>query len=206
MPGRDDLPANTARWRPDSGRAALLIHDMQQYFLRPFPADEPPLTDLLANVTLLRDRCVQLGIPLCYTTQPGAMSDERRGLLRDFWGPGMSVQPADRDVVAPLRPQPGRDWTTPKWRYSAFHHTTLRSYLGSIGRDQLIICGVYAHIGVLMTACDAFSFDIAPFLVADAVADFTIDEHLLALEYAARRCAMVSTTQDLLETLTEVTA
>ena len=61
------------------------------------------------------------------------------------------------------------------------------------GRDQLIVCGVYAHVGVLMTAVDAFTNDIQTFLVADAVADFSADYHRMALEYAAERCASVVT-------------
>jgi isochorismate hydrolase len=59
-----------------------------------------------------------------------------------------------------------------------------------------LICGVYGHVGVLMTAVDAFSNDIQPFLVADAVADFSAEFHRLALTYAAQRCAMVVTTKE----------
>jgi isochorismate hydrolase len=66
------------------------------------------------------------------------------------------------------------------------------------GRDQLIVCGVYAHVGVLMSAVEAFTNDIQPFLVADAVADFSAEYHRLAIRYAAERCAMAVTTKEVL--------
>ncbi|MEV4455445.1 isochorismatase family protein [Microbispora sp. NPDC004025] len=197
MPTEGDLPENTARWTVDPGRAVLLIHDMQHYFLRPFPAGEAPVTDLLRNVTLLRDGCAEAGVPVAYTAQPGGMTDEQRGLLKDFWGPGMTVSPEDRRVVDALTPAPG-DWVFTKWRYSAFFKTDLLRLMRESGRDQLVVCGVYAHVGVLMSACDAFTFDIRPFLVADAVADFSPRYHRLALEYAAERCAVVTTTKSVL--------
>ncbi|MER0578093.1 isochorismatase family protein, partial [Pseudomonas aeruginosa] len=68
-----------------------------------------------------------------------------------------------------------------------------------IGRDQLVLCGVYAHVGVLISTVDAYSNDIQPFLVADAIADFSEAHHRMALEYAASRCAMVVTTDEVLE-------
>lgn len=66
------------------------------------------------------------------------------------------------------------------------------------GRDQLVICGVYAHVGVLMTAVDAFTHDIETFLVADAIADFDDESHWMALEYAARRCAVLTVAGEVL--------
>ena len=62
------------------------------------------------------------------------------------------------------------------------------------GRDQLVVVGVYAHIGVMTTACDAWMRDIQAFVVADAVADFSREDHEMALRWAAGRCAMVVTT------------
>ncbi len=53
---------------------------------------------------------------------------------------------------------------------------------------------MYAHVGVLTTALGASNHDIQPFLVTDAVADFSGDDHRLAMEYAAQRCAVVATT------------
>jgi isochorismate hydrolase len=200
MPGPNDLPENTAKWTVDPRRAVLLVHDMQRFFLRPFPAGEAPAVDLLRNATRLRARCAELGIPVAYTAQPGGMTAQQRGLLKDFWGPGMTVDPVDRLVVADLAPSES-DWMLTKWRYSAFFKTDLAERMRSTGRDQLVLCGIYAHVGVLMTACDAFTLDIQPFFIADAVADFSPDYHRLALEYAAKRCAMVITTADLLTQL-----
>ena len=70
----------------DPRRAVLLIHDMQRYFLRPFPAGKAPAADLLRNATLLRARCAELGIPVAYTAQPDGMTEQQRGLLKDVCG------------------------------------------------------------------------------------------------------------------------
>lgn len=196
MPATGDLPGNTAQWAVDAQRAVLLVHDMQRYFVRPLPAAEPG-DDLVRNTALLRRRCRALDVPVAYTAQPGSMTDEQRGLLKDFWGPGMRVDPADREVIGELAPAPD-DWQLTKWRYSAFFGTDLLERMRSAGRDQLIVCGVYAHVGVLATAVDAFSHDIQPFLVADAVADFSQEFHFMTLQYAATRCAMVVTAKEVL--------
>ncbi|CAG7648122.1 isochorismatase family protein [Actinacidiphila bryophytorum] len=200
VPTRDDLPENTARWELDPDRAALLIHDMQNFFLRPFPEDGSPRRELLANTARLRDACAGSGMPVAYTEQPGDMTEAERGLLRDFWGPGMRRAEHDRAVTGALAPRDG-DWRLTKWRYSAFQRTDLLDSLRAAGRDQLVVCGVYAHVGILMTCVEAFSHDIQPFLVADAVADFTADYHRLAVTYAAERCAVVQTTDETLARL-----
>ncbi|GGY27920.1 isochorismatase family protein [Streptomyces djakartensis] len=193
LPTTAELPVSTARWTPDSRRAVLLVHDMQRYFLAPFPSSvrDP----LVRNCALLRERCAALDVPVFYSAQPGGMTDEERGLLKDFWGPGMKVDPADRRIVPELTPRPADQMLT-KWRYSAFFRSDLLARMREQNRDQLIICGVYAHVGVLVTAIEAFTNDIQPFLVADAVGDFSAEYHRLALDYAAARCSVVTTTEE----------
>ncbi|WP_223064962.1 MULTISPECIES: isochorismatase family protein [unclassified Streptomyces] len=195
LPTSAELSKNVADWTVDPQRGALLIHDMQRYFLRPFP--ETMTRQLVRNTVSVRDRCRDLGMPVAYTMQPGAMNPSQRGLLADFWGAGMETAPVDRDVPEPLTPGP-LDGVFTKWRYSAFFRTELLAWLRRHGADQLVICGVYAHVGVLASAVDAFSNDVQPFVVADAVADFSARDHRFALEYAARKCAVVVTAEDVL--------
>ena len=193
LPTPGDVPHSTARWELDPDRTALLVHDMQRYFLQPFPvAVRDPL---VRNCLHVRNRCEALGVPIFYTAQPGNMTEEQRGLLKDIWGPGMRADPADRQIVDELSPK-ACDRVLTKWRYSAFHRSDLLDMMRAQRRDQLIICGVYAHIGILVTAIEAFSNDIQPFLVADAIGDFSAEFHRMAINYAALRCAVVTTTQE----------
>ncbi|MFE2415578.1 isochorismatase family protein [Streptomyces hokutonensis] len=188
LPTAERLPENVADWIPHPDRAVLLVHDMQRYFLQALP--DPLRGELVHNAAALRKRAVALGVPVAYTAQPGRMTDEQRGLLKDFWGPGMRTDPADREVVPELAPAED-DWVLTKWRYSAFFRTDLLDRMRAAGRDQLVLCGVYAHVGVLATALEAFTNDIQTFLAADALGDFSETHHRLALEYAAQRCAVV---------------
>ncbi|WP_281848284.1 isochorismatase family protein [Dyella sp. GSA-30] len=196
LPTLHQLPKNIARWSIDPNRAVLLIHDMQRYFLRPF-AEAGLDARLIENAATLRNYAVSTGMPVAYTAQPGGMTSDQRGLLKDFWGAGMHVDPADRAVVDQLAPDPD-DWLLTKWRYSAFWNSNFRDRMREAGRDQLIIGGVYAHIGVLTTAIESFSNDIETFVVADATADFSLDHHMMALNHAARCCAVVLTTEQAL--------
>jgi isochorismate hydrolase len=199
-----DLPGNTAEWTVDPDRVVLLVHDMQRYFLAPYAEDSPLRQNLIGNLVRLRERCRELGVPVAYTAQPGGMTVDQRGLLQDFWGPGMTTSPEDRQVIDELAPEPG-DWIFTKWRYSAFFRTDLRERMAAAGRDQLLVGGVYAHVGVLMTACDAFTHDIRAFVVADGVGDFSARDHRIALEYAAGRCASVTTTDRVLSAFASAT-
>jgi bifunctional isochorismate lyase/aryl carrier protein len=200
MPTESELVANRVDWTPDPARAVLLVHDMQRHFLAPYAQDASPLTELIAAVSALRERAHAVGVPVVYSAQPGGQSRAQRGLLQDFWGDGIGTDPRAAAIVDALAPT-GEDVLLTKWRYSAFVRTELTDLLREQGRDQLIICGVYAHIGCLTTALHAFMQEVQPFVVADATADFSRADHLMALGYAAQRCAVVTTTRRLLEQL-----
>ncbi|WP_417711867.1 isochorismatase family protein [Roseibium aggregatum] len=193
-PMPQDRPANKTSWKPDAKRAVLLIHDMQNYFLRFYPEDGDLRRKLIANLQRVRAWAYGNNVPVIYTAQPHDQAPEDRALLNDMWGPGLTVaDPTLQHVVDGLEPGPD-DVVLTKWRYSAFQRSDLKERMKSLGRDQLIVGGIYAHIGCLMTAAEAFMNDIQAFMIADAVADFSEDDHRMALRYVATRCGAVTDT------------
>ncbi len=165
---------------------------MQAYFARAFASDAF-LHRLTANIAAIRSYCDEAGIPVFYTVQTGGQVPRERGLQADFWGPGMRKDPRDQAIVEALAPRPG-DTVLRKWRYSAFQRSPFESTLQARGRNQLIVTGVYAHIGCLLTAAEAFMRDIQPFFVADAVGDFSREMHDLAIQHVSGCCGVVTTT------------
>lgn len=200
MPSADELPPSRTTWQVDPARALLLVHDMQNHFLRPFTPGAEPLNSLLTNIGRLRGGCLKMDVPVVFSTQPGNQSEEQRGLQLDMWGGGIGPEPDDAAIVAELAPL-GSDIVMTKWRYDAFYRTSLAEILADHGRDQILVTGVYAHIGCLVTAAEAFCRDVRAFFIADAVADFTREDHDMALRYAANRCAVVADTTTVLDWL-----
>ena len=203
---REQEHQNRVNWRVDPARAALLVHDMQRYFVRAFELerDGQPLPDAqiniaIANIRRLLDAAHAANIPVYYTAQPPRQNPADRRLLTDFWGDGLQDD-ENAQILDELAPTEA-DTVLTKWRYSAFVRSPLEEQLKDLGRDQLIIGGIYAHIGCLTTALEAFMRDIQPFMVADALADFTEKEHRMACEYASGRCARVLNTTEALENI-----
>ncbi len=202
LPQPSELPQARGPWRPSATRAALLIHDMQNYFVDSFAPDASPIAPAIDHIERLAARCRAAAVPIFYTCQQGDQDPRDRGLQKDLWGPGMTTSPEHRAVVERLRPQPG-DIVLTKHRYSAFQRSNLEPLLRARGRDQLIVCGVYAHIGCLLTVAEAFQRDIEAFFAADAVGDFSREMHDLAIRYVADCCGVPMTTEQLEDALNE---
>lgn len=199
-PALAGLPRPRAPWAPHRDRLALLVHDMQQYFCAPFPPGAAPLRDVTAHIARLLAAARAAGIPVFYTAQKGDQFPADRGLQRDLWGPGMEARADHEAILAPLAPAPG-DHVLVKHRYSAFQRSNLAELMRARGRDQLLVTGIYAHIGCLATAAEAFQRDIQPFPVCDAQADFDRARHDMAMAWIAGCCGVPLDTQAALEAM-----
>ena len=205
LPRLADIAAARAPWRPEPNRLALLIHDMQRYFCAPFGDGDQPLGQVIRNIGALAQAARTAGIPVFYTAQKGDQFRPDRGLQADLWGPGMRAIPDHEEIVAALTPQPG-DLVLVKHRYSAFQRANLAALMRARGRDQLAITGIYAHIGCLATAAEAFQRDIQPFAVFDAQADFDRARLDMAMGWVAACCGVPVATQALLASITGMRA
>ncbi|MGO2011595.1 isochorismatase family protein [Pseudoalteromonas sp.] len=198
FPTADEYPAAKVNWTVEPKKAALLIHDMQDYFINFYHPSSPMMSRVIKQISALKTWAKEQKIPVYYTAQPAEQSDESRGLLTDMWGPGLTAKPELANIVIPLKPEQS-DRLLTKWRYSAFFLSDLAEQMMQEQRDQLIICGIYAHIGVLQTAAEAFMKNIKPFVMADAIADFSREDHLYALRYVQRNLGVVSTVTESIE-------
>lgn len=200
LPREDELPPSRPDWPLAPDRAALLVHDMQHYFVDAFTPDVAPISDVIANIAALIEAARKRSVPVFYTAQNGDQDRRDRGLQADLWGPGMRHIAEHQLIIPTLVPEKG-DIVLEKHRYSAFQRSNLESLMRVRGRDQLIICGIYAHIGCLFTAGEAFQRDIHPFFVADALGDFSRQWHDAALLHVADCCGIVRSTRQMIEAL-----
>lgn len=194
-----DLPASRASWALEADRAAVLVHDLQRYFARPYVEGSVALGGALASTARILAAARGAGVPVFYTAQRGDQDQPARGLQRDLWGPGMRAIPEHTDILEAVAPADG-DTVLVKHRYSAFARSDFAERLSAAGRDQLVITGVYAHIGITATALEAFQREVEPFVVADAVADFSAEAHLRALEQIASCSGVVTVTEAVVST------
>ncbi|MBL0613012.1 isochorismatase family protein [Aeromonas veronii] len=197
LPTAEELPSGRVNWPFEPGRATLLVHDMQHYFVDFYGPGNSLINQVIDHIATLIRQARALGMPVVYTAQPAEQSQADRALLNDMWGPGLTRAPERQPIVPALAPEP-QDTVLTKWRYSAFCRSPLAELMAEWGRDQLVICGIYGHIGVMQTAVDAFMRDIRPFLVADAIADFSREDHLLALSYVSRNAGRVITVAEVM--------
>ncbi len=201
LPQPDELPASRADWHLDKDHAALLVHDMQAYFLAAFEPGSNPVSGAMTAIAELLAAARAANVPVFYTAQRGNQDPAKRGLQGDLWGPGMQAIPEHETIPEVIAPAPG-DTVLTKHRYSAFRQSDLKQRLDHAGRDQLIITGLFAHIGCQCTAADAFQLDIQPFMVADALADYSRLWHDATLAWVAGSCGVVSQTTDIVHELT----
>jgi isochorismate hydrolase len=180
---------NTRTAWPNPAKSALLIIDLQEYFL-------PMLSPIIGNVLSLIESCQSKGIKIIYTRHGHKDSDQDGGMLLKWWGEVIIQGTAKWNLIkaiSPLENEPVID----KNRYSAFLGTTLDETLKYRKIEDLIITGVMTNCCCETTARDAFMKDYRVFFVSDATATASEDLHLASLKNLAFGFAHVVDTKEL---------
>jgi len=167
-------------------KSALLVIDMQRYFLHPKAAAflDPPTT-LVPNIIKLIDAFRKTGRSVVFTRHANRKG-EPTGQMGRWWG-GELLWDGDKDseIIKELTPHRGEIVLT-KTRYSAFEETELDLALKRQDVETVVLCGVMTNLCVETSARHAFMKDFQPVVVEDACATKSQDYHeasILNLSY-----------------------
>jgi nicotinamidase-related amidase len=188
-------PYNQHEMQLNAGRSALLVVDMQRFFLDPA---SPTFTcggeAILPNVGRLIHAFRQAGRPVIYTRHVHHPDHLDSGIM-GWWWQGMCIEGSPESEVHPeLTPLPGEKQVL-KHRYSAFYNTDLETVLRCLKVEDLVFTGIMSNLCCESTARDAYFRDYRVFFLADSTGSVSEELHLATLLNLAFGFAYVTTAQ-----------
>ena len=162
----------------DPPRTALLVLDMQGFFLDPEAhASIPASPALFSTIPPLVRRVADQGGTVVFTRH--ISSPDPRDPMRRRWPRTMDAS----DPLSRISPQldTSRGVVRIKHAFSAFYATDLEEWLRDRGITRLIITGVMTHLCCDTTARDAFMRGFDVLFTVDGTATYTEALHLGSL-------------------------
>jgi isochorismate hydrolase len=159
-------------------RSALLILDMQSYFLDPSShAFIPSANAIVPGLIKLAQSYYTHNLPVIFTQHLNSQQDA--GSMSRWWKDLITI---DNPLSAII---PDFDFSNRyvlrKSQYDAFFQTGLQEILHSKGISQVVISGVMTHLCCETTARSAFMRGFEVFFLIDGTATYNQDYHLAAL-------------------------
>ncbi len=189
------LPVNSRAAAFSPAAAALLVIDMQRYFLHPDShAFLPSAAAIIPRINALIDAFAKTGRPVFFTRHG---NDKRDGAqMATWWGELLtrdhplaglenSLDLAGRPVIE-------------KSQYDAFFNTDLDARLRQWRTGQLVITGIATHLCCESTARSAFSHGFSVFIAVDGTATWNRELHFASLRGLAHGCAVPFLTNELI--------
>jgi nicotinamidase-related amidase len=178
------------KWGPEMGKSALLILDMQKFFIDPQSHAYIPSSDVIIPVISTIVELFNGPIFLTRHTQP----EDDSNLMTEWWKDRIEGEPSQ------LHPEISKinGKVVLKEHYSAFHDTNLHQLLDELSIGSLIITGVMTDLCCETTARDAFMRGFKVYFVADGTASATEQRHVNALKTIATGFGEVISSKELL--------
>lgn len=173
--------------------AALLVVDMQRYFLDPA---SPTFTcgglAILPTVGRMIAAFRKAGRPVIFTKHVHHPDDLDAGIM-GWWWQGKCIEGTPESEIHPdLAPLPGEKVVL-KHRYSAFYNTDLETILRCLKVEDIVVSGVMTNMCCESTARDAYYRDYRVFIPADGTGTITEEMHVASLLNLAYGFARVTT-------------
>ncbi len=181
----------------DISQAALLVLDMQRYFLDKDSHAYIPSSDaILGPIQRLIDGFHAQNRTIIFTRHIDPESEGNP--MRMWWKDALD----EDDELSQLMPTMRYDSATVlvKSSYDAFHATELDLLLRDAGIKQVVICGVMTHLCVETTARSAFCHGYNVFLPVNATATTNEDHHLATIRNLSHGFARITSVDELLGT------
>ncbi len=185
-------------------KSALLVLDMQHYFLDPQShAFIPSAPSVVPNIQKLIHFFQNIRQPIILTKHVN--SDEDAGLLGSWWRDIIRRNTQQSEIISELTSM-DKDRTffyIEKSRYDAFLNTPLNEILIEQGIRQIIIAGVMTHLCCETSARSAFMLDFEVFFPVDCTATYHENFHRAALLNLSHGFSHVVVLKELMEKLQE---
>jgi len=194
-------PFNQHRMQFNREKSALLVIDMQEFFLDPA---SPTFTcgglAILPTVKRLIHAFREADRPVIYTCHVHHPDRIDVGIM-GWWWEGMcvegSVESNVHDDIAPLP----KEKVILKHRYSAFYNTDLETVLRCLKVEDLVISGIMTNLCCESTTRDAYYRDYRVFFLADGTGSVNEEMHLASLLNLAFGFAFVTTAKEIIQEL-----
>lgn len=191
-------PFNQHEMRLNAAASALLVIDMQRFFL---DSESPTFTcggaAILGNVKRLITAFRKAGRPVIYTRHVHHPDDLDAGIMGWWWEGKCLEGSPESEIHAELAPLSGEKVVF-KHRYSAFYNTDLETVLRCLKAEDLIISGIMTNMCCESTARDAYYRDYRIFFPADATGSVCEEMHVSSLLNLAFGFAYVTTTDTII--------
>ncbi len=194
-------PFNQHRMQLNKEKSALLVIDMQRFFLEP---DSSTFTcgGLAILPTLKRLIAVfrEAGRPVIFIRHVHHPDRLDAGIM-GWWWEGMCLEGSpESEVHHDIAPLP-KEKVILKHRYSAFYNTDLETILRCLKIEDLVVSGIMTNMCCESTVRDAYYRDYKVFFLADGTGSINEEMHLASLLNLAFGFAFVTTANRIIQEL-----
>lgn len=154
----------------DGLKTALLVIDMQEYFLQPTShAYIPAANNIIQPIKQLQDYCLQHNILVIQTKHINTHDNAEQ--MAKWWRAPILEATNPYSTITPKLTHPQIQQIS-KTQYDAFYNSTLTAILERHAIGQIIITGVMTHLCCETTARVAFTRGYEVFTSIDATATY----------------------------------